>query len=248
MTKKFIVVTTALIIAITSCKISSGEFRSVKFYYKFQFMQIDPNRLIDYYDSTEVFQYQDYIIYRDPYINSKTIINMNKKGETLSEESNTEVKHQYIIYKLGSQRIKVYSSLKDTIGIDSNLNQFLTNNSLFRQNLVTSIPEKHKLIIAKGNLRVYQYTGIKKDVTYYDTAYLYFDRRFKEAPFSISLRIDSAFNRKLAKVRYIFNPTQQDNIMIPRREFLFELRPTDPYNYEDLKSLVKRYQKSKSKD
>ncbi|HEX3164626.1 MAG TPA: hypothetical protein VHQ93_00130 [Chitinophagaceae bacterium] len=61
---------------------------------------------------------------------------------------------------------------------------------------------------------------------YPDSLYYYFTNTFENVDYSFSRRLDSAKNMKLYKVRVLYNEgfSSSYKIMLPKREFLFEMR------------------------
>ncbi len=113
------------------------------------------------------------------------------------------------------------------ISLDSFLNiRAFKNFPFYNENndsLVESIPDKENQQLIEKHIFKH-----KKDQSYSDSVYYYFDNALNDIDYSFSKKLDSAKNRKLYKVRIIYNIIRKGNkgMDIPRREFSFEIQKT----------------------
>jgi len=122
----------------------------------------------------------------------------------------------------------LFNSITDTskglrLPIDSFLNERAYANANFdvpADSLYGKVENGNDTIVEKYFARTVH------NGNYPDSLYYYFTNTFENVDYSFSRRLDSAKNMKLYKVRVLYNEgfSSSYKIMLPKREFLFEMR------------------------
>ena len=88
----------------------------------------------------------------------------------------------------------------------------------------------------------------KKDDSFPDSTYLYFDDRLSEIPFALSPELDSLADSKLYKIKFIFGVDEKvkSNTGRVSRSFVIELKKVEKFNPDTVKMIYSRYLKDEA--
>jgi len=77
-----------------------------------------------------------------------------------------------------------------------------------------------------------------------DSLYFYFAKSYNHIDYSLSESLDSLRGMKLYKARMLFNGKMDNsmNVLMPKREIFFELRPTKVNHFQQVATLIRKYE------
>jgi hypothetical protein len=144
----------------------------------------------------------------------------------------------------------LFNSISDSskglkLPVDSFLNKRAYANASFNSN------EKDSLVESFGNrdtLVEEYFVNKSNDELHPDSLYFYFSKKYKNIDYTFSPKLDSLKNMKLYKVRLLYNAkfSTAYKTMLPRREYLFEIRNEGKNNIKQLDDFISRVSKSYS--
>lgn len=196
-----------------------NDLHHIKLIVNYPLVEFEENKLSNLKDTIPIYYWENYVFYNIPY----------KKTFEIDERLiNEEVKYSYFLFKKGNIYGYLFNSLDDT-----SLPQKLQVDSfLFRRAYAAKFDLKFKsLVEVKGDkhnnslIEKYVPENINNE-TYFDTIIFYFDKRLNGIDFSFSKDLDSAKEKKLYKVRLLYNEkfSATYQMMVPKREMLFEIQ------------------------
>ena len=167
-------------------------------------------------DTVWIFFYNNDVLYR---LSATTDLESNKKI------SGTET---WFIYHKKATHGLLFNSITDTsnslrLPVDSLLNTRAYANANFdvpADSLYGKVGNGNDTSVEKYFARTLH------NGNYPDSLYYYFTNSFENIDYSFSRKLDSTKNMKLYKVRLLYNEgfSSSYKIMLPKREFLFEMR------------------------
>jgi len=190
-------------------------------------------------DTFPIYYYSNYILYQLPY----TILQQNEKDSVI----NSKRSYRYFLFQRGGKKGCLFESIvgKEK-GREFPVDSFLADRAYYPLQLdSTHINYDHldeaKFDSATQNLTERYTVKDKYRGKYFDTSYYYYSNK-TEIQFSLSHQLDSAKNMKLYKVRFVFakNFLKENNRIIPRREYFYELYP---FKLADPVQIKNEYQK-----
>ncbi len=189
-------------------------------------------------DTFIIYHYGNYILYRlSP---TRNFANNEKIAGT----------EPYFIYKKNKGYGLLFSSINDTTkGKKMNTDSFLINKAFYT---IKAIPGTNDSLAAietdkKSNIVTECYLSkLKKDESIFDSSYYSFDKNFNNIDYTFSRELDSARGMKLFRIRLLYNGgySAMYNMVMPKREYLFEIKPLDIRNPDEIITLFERFGKS----
>lgn len=203
------------------------ELQFVKNFPLRAYKENDTVKILNIRDTTSIFYWEDYVLYKLPAV---------VQFETNQNIGGTE---PYLILKKGNSEGYYFESLKDSSkGLRVNIDSFLTRKGLKGKDFETPADTAWRLIIENSNTPngeiVEKYVPIHPpNETMFDSIFYYYSKGLKKVDFTFSRKLDSIKHSKLSRIRVMYNErfSQEDQFVIPKREFLFDLReviPKDP--------------------
>ncbi len=181
-------------------------------------------------DTIYIFYYKDFIVYK---LKPQRSLENNEKIKGTESYFCYEKDNKYGLFFKNSYN--KHDSIK--LPVDSLLTKeafksanFEVNNNLY---LHEAVEENNK----KELLEKY-YFKIKNE-NLYDSIYYYYSSSFKNIEYSLSKTLDSAKHLKLYKARLMYNQkfSTQHNLMMPKREYSFEIKEV-PFSND---SIIKQF-------
>ena len=169
----------------------------------------------------DTYMYIISIPYEDSYIT------YNKADSIIDEKVKRGVHYNYYIFNRSDKSGVKYDSLNAKKGVKFSTDSFINSKNFFKSDI--SLDSNYQLI---GKVPATKFDEIeiyhsknRVDENDPDSVYLSFSTRLK-APYSFSKKLDSARQKKLFKIRIIYNPskTEKYSFPIPRRELFFEIQ------------------------
>lgn len=230
-----------------NCKIAaSGTLRKVEVYQKIQIPMID-GRIEDLTDSVKVISYKNFVLFQVPYSNQKFLIRWDSTGEQHQTLISNEPKQKYFVHESTDSLGFEYDSLNSERGqkksVDSFLNTKVFGNLIFYDRKNDSLVESGEM--EKGILLEKYVPKVKFDYSYSDSSYFFFSNRFDNLNYTLSRELDSIKQKKLFKVVSVYNAGYDTAFKthLPRREYVFEIRPATLNNAKEIMDFIKRFEK-----
>jgi hypothetical protein len=197
---------------------------------------VGPVRLYNMHDTLTVYSYNGYKIYKL----APTVMH-----ETGLPIPNTE---PFFVFKRGDKYGMYFPSPTEAGGPEKVLADSLLKKRAFTGVVVTLNSNARLIdsIIDERGYLVERYALPQTpDPLAIDSAYLYFSKSYNNIEHSWSKTLDSLRKMKLYKVRLLFNEKKHDtaDVMMPKREYLFELQHTDIINTNELNTVIEKYEK-----
>ena len=175
----------------------------------------DAVNLFNLKDTVWIFYYDSKVLYR---------LSESRNLETDKKIAGTEA---WFIYHEKAKHGFLFNSISDSSrGLKLLVDSFLNNRAYASANF--DIPSDSLLIKAQDNevKFVEKYYTKEHNENYPDSIYYYFTNELKNIDYTFSRKLESLKNMKLYKVRLLYNETFSPSYkaMIPKREFLFEIR------------------------
>jgi hypothetical protein len=166
-------------------------------------------------DTVWIFYYDSKVLYR---------LSETRNLETDKKMLGTE---KWFIYREKAEYGFLFNSISDSSrGLKLLVDSFLNNRAYASANF--DIPSDSLFAKAqnKGEKFVEKYYSKEHTENYPDSIYYYFTNELKNIGYTFSRKLDSLKNMKLYKVRLLYNETfsLSYKAVIPKREFLFEIR------------------------
>jgi hypothetical protein len=226
---------------VTSSGVGGDSISKITFTYSFPLVKTDGEKKA-FTDSISIFYYKHYRIYQTHY--------------TKSIESDTslllmETKYKYFCFEKGASVGYWFDSLSDATGRRANVDSFLIQKANSRMDLNLA---KHDIFFSKhvtpnGITAIVYAANSIPDISYPDTTIHYFADTLQGVEYSLAPQNDTIKNARLFKIRLIYNAQEykdQRGLMMPAREFLFEVMPrtvNDPKFLMQLAERTKEYYK-----
>jgi len=230
-----------------NCKTAaSGTLKKVEIYQKFQIPMTD-GRLDDWVDSIKVISYKNFVLFQVPYSKQKFWISWDSTGEQHETLISNEPKQKYFIHEntdsLGFEYDALNSERGQQKSVDSFLNTKLFGNLIFYDRKNDSLVESREP--EKGILLEKYVPKVKFDYSYSDSSYFFFSNRFENLNYTLSRELDSIKQKKLFKVVSVYNAGYDTafKTQLPRREYIFEIRPATLSNAKEIMDFIKRFEK-----
>ena len=208
-----------------------------------QFPFVDnTGKLENQIDSLSIFYYSDYVIYRYPIGYSELkddttiILRDARKGELPA--------YNYYIFKQGGEYGYNYRSLKDSSPVRQLIDSFLRFNAFTDLQLKNDDPNYKQIEEkVKGNLMIVKkaLSNSSLDYSFPDSINLYYRKNVSGIPHSLVLQLDNKKNNKLMKLELIFNHKKYENLAIPNRALILELKEKESDVTANIISLVERF-------
>ena len=166
-------------------------------------------------DTVWIFYYDSKVLYR---------LSETRNLETDKKILGTET---WFIYREKAKHGFLFNSISDSSsGLKLLVDSFLINRAYASTNF--DFPSDSFFVKAQNKEEKFVEKYYIKEHTenYPDSIYYYFTNELKNIDYTFSRRLDSFKNMKLYKVRLLYNETFSPSYkaMIPKREFLFEIR------------------------
>jgi hypothetical protein len=199
----------------------------------------DVTKIYSLKDTISILFFKDCILYRLPEMT---------RFDNDEKVVNTE---QYFIYNRTQTQGLFFKTVNDSIGellpVDSFLRKRAMGGNKF-EILADTFWRQVEIFQNKVNGDfIEKYVPIKKtDETCFDSIYYYFTNSLNQIDYSFSRGLDSSRNKKLYKVRLIFNKgfSISQKIMLPKREFCFEIEESTIPEFNKIKSIIDRFKRN----
>jgi hypothetical protein len=185
-------------------------------------------------DTVWIFYYDSKVLYR---------LSETRNLETDKKMLDTET---WFIYREKAKYGFLFNSISDSsMGLKLLVDSFLNNRAYASANfdfpsdsLFAKDQNKEEKFVEKYHTKVHT-------ETYPDSIYYYFTNDLKNIDYTFSRKLDSLKNMKLYKVRLLYNETLSLSYkaIIPKREFLFEIRDEA---IGDSKGIINFFERAKS--
>ncbi|RYY97325.1 MAG: hypothetical protein EOO11_11205 [Chitinophagaceae bacterium] len=212
------------------------EFQFVRNFPVRAYKEQDSVRILNFRDTTSIVYMDAYALYRLPAVT---------QFETNQSIRGTEA---YLLMRRGAGTGRFFSSGADASpGVVVNVDSFLRKKGLQGEDFDVPADSAWQLVATTAGdrpdevLEKYAYTRPPTE-TVFDSIYYYYSKRPPAVDFSFSKKLDRAKRMKLSRVRFLYNErySTQEQFMVPKREFLFDLREVEPGNPEDTRRLLRR--------
>lgn len=189
----------------------------------------ETGQLTNLTDTIPIFYLDNFTLYKLPF--TKSIENEN--GILSVEKA-----YAYFIHKTKSTCGIWFNSLRDSnngvlLPVDSVLKKraYLTDFGI----LVDSMNKKYSLFENMIYLEKYVFRKKATEMSF-DSVYLYYNKHLNEIQYSFSPKLDSVRKLKLFKIRLLYNEANSPlySFLLPKREFLFEIREPERANQNDV--------------
>ncbi|MDP4263335.1 MAG: hypothetical protein Q8941_12485 [Bacteroidota bacterium] len=187
-------------------------------------------------DTVFIFYYGRYILYRLP---------GTRKFETDEKIAGSE---PWFIYRKQSAQGYLFTSISDsTRGMKLPADSFLHNRAFAGASF--DISTSDSLVERSGNKNTLvekYFCNKSNNENYPDSFYFYFSDNFKNIDYTFSRKLDSLRKMKLYKVRILYNEKTSSAYqkVLPKREFLFEIRNEGKNISKELIDFISRVSKS----
>lgn len=216
-----------------------NRIKRIDMFYNLPIVKLD-GELVNITDSISIFYHNNCILYKLPY----TYIREHM-GSILKQE----VKYNYFIYRNRKAYGYYFDSIKAISYHKMNVDSILSLKAFANFNFYNK--KNDSLIeVIKGREN---YFLIEKYIprkmpnhSYPDTIIFYYNDNFKNIDISFSKDLENIKKLKINKVRLI-NIAKFDtvnNIVLPNREFFFELREVPSFNSGEILSFCKSFEKN----
>ncbi|MEP7251373.1 MAG: hypothetical protein ABI683_03310 [Ginsengibacter sp.] len=193
-------------------------------------------------DTTGIFYFNNYILYRLP---------PTQVFETGENVKNSE---QYFIYNNEDEKGILFDSLKE----HCSTKQFSVDSFLFARggrgkDFDIPVDTVWKLAETFQNTEfvIEKYALIKQsNEFYYDSIYYYYSKNITPIDFSFSRKLDSIKGMKLQKIRLLYNENYSfsQSKIIPKREFSFEFKIMPTNNSNEIFNFFRRFENCSNKN
>ncbi|EHQ30350.1 hypothetical protein Mucpa_6294 [Mucilaginibacter paludis DSM 18603] len=243
---------TLIIFGFSSNRRNSDHCRFVKLVYKLEFIKPDNAEMVVMQDTLGIIYYGNYIAYQIPNEFTLSNVNMDKDQNVISENViREETKYSYMVYN----KNKNYGYMFDSIGaikaakvsVDSFLLKRAFKNFPFYNSVIDSLVSTSTKNESLVETRICKE---KKDESFNDTIHYFYKKGFEKIDYTFSKYLDSTRNLKLYKIQMIFNPIPKGKyaFAVPKREFLFELKPNETFNSKELTVFFENFKKRENMD
>ena len=229
---------------------SDRDWSSIYVINSFDFFKTDDGQSIPYKDSLNIVYHHDVVLLIFPY--SLVTYTMNTPGDKSTGEqklTSHKIKQKYLIYNIKSKLGKWYDSINAVkpvvVSVDSILRQKALKGFPFfnstNDTLISSVYSR------TGNIFQEKHTyKVKKDDSYCDSIFYYFNNDLKTIPFSYSRDLDSLRNSKVYKIKMIYNPIPKGKYAfpVPERQFNFQFQKVDIPNKNEIYLFIKDFERS----
>ena len=226
----------------------SQTLHAITVSYKFELLKPGDTEINTLNDSLRFYFLNELTICRlfIPYEQVK--VKMDRKGNITEKKLiDWGTRSRYFVYDKNNRYGLLYDSLTVTkarkLPVDSLLKKRLTTNAAMFYNsndsLVATIRRSEEILEEK------YIPIVKYDETYPDSIYLYYNKQLVDVTFSFSEELDGLKKTKLCKARFIYNPRRaaRENIVLPRRELLFQVKKTPVTDQIEITALFERFKK-----
>lgn len=192
-------------------------------------MPIDSNHIQQVSDSIFVFFYKNYTAYKIPYMHTYNIIEVDKSGKMVGQRSTPEIRYKYFCYKDSNSFGMRYDSSSARTGTKISVDSFLATYGVGTFALPKNYQDMYLLTNSTINADRLVQKYIARNIVdpqSYDSIYLYFSDKFNKIPFSIAKGKDRFDQKKLTKIRYLFNSKYdiEHSIIMLKREIGLEMQ------------------------
>ena len=165
-----------------------------------------------------------------------------------SQNSYVEIKiPQYLIFKKNKNTGFLYDSTFNKKISSEIVEEVLRKKYFYKSHFeIDDNVELYQISEFNANEKIVKYlTKVKKDISYPDTTIYYFSKKFTDCDFSLNHYMDSLFQSKLFKVRFIFNSSTIGNSseLIPKRELSVEKNVIENVRENSLINFLERFSK-----
>jgi hypothetical protein len=185
-----------VIILIAGC-FAAGSQKSIKFHkvnvlYKLPFVFGDSAEII--IDSTCILYAGDYMLYELPYRKREEVDNVLVLDTML---------YNYFVHKKGAEYGFLLQTLNDSSGKKLSADSMLKNRvkKNFDIPYLFKVENKAKSYSRENDSLLYKVLVL--DDLYFDSAYLYFNKKLQLQPYSLSEAVDSLYDSKLYKIEIL---------------------------------------------
>lgn len=209
---------------------------SIKFIHIAQDFKTDSGQLIEFADSMQIYFDGAYCIYKRPSLHVYAVNIFDKHGNFIGEKvTHQDTTYTYTIYKEKNKYGYLFDSITASkphkLNVDTFLRTTVNKGFNFLPGNSYRLTET-KWSADKDTLFEQYFCADKKDVSYADSIYYYYDKRLTDVNFSLSIKLDSLKKSKLVRVRFIYNKIPKGKIYngktfdfdTPRRELSYEIR------------------------
>ncbi|WP_448700515.1 hypothetical protein ACFGVR_01030 [Mucilaginibacter sp. AW1-3] len=232
-----------------SCRtfsVAQEIYTSIKLTSHFEFVKSSAGDLVKMDDNIGIVSYLDYVVYKIPHEFIYNKITRDKDFHIIhSIKTKEETKYSYLVYN----RKKSYGYMFDSINVAKaykvSVDSFLIKKAFKafpfyqkgRDNLVKLIKNIDDILIEK------YVCNQKKDASYFDTTYYFYDKKLSNVEYSFSRYLDSTRHSKLCKAKFIYNaiPATGQSPAIPKREFIFEIKRDDSINKKQIIDFINSF-------
>lgn len=213
--------------------------------------------LITVKDSIKIYYLDDLILFKVDYLtttyNKKAIVG----NEVIASEDPKTIESQtpnsiYYLCKKGAETGLKYDSLSAKTHTEFNVNNLLEKRTFKGAKLydtTNDILAEPAQTSKDGRIFEKYVPKTKFDASYNDSTYLFFTKKFKDVPYSLSKEADSLKKMKLTEVNFIYNAVKKDSknkMDIPRRKFIFKITEINIDNKSEILTMFKRFKEDSS--
>jgi len=227
---------------------TKNKLNLIKVTSKIQMVDKEKGKLINLIDSFFIFYYENLILYRIPEIIEFSKFTSDSNNNIINQKFiRAETRYSYCIFKKGESTGLLYDSLTSKNFSQFSTDSLLEEKTIFKQgismepyNIVESVTLNNDSVIFEKYI-----PKIKKDETFPDSSYLYFNKEFNKIGFSFSRKLDSLKGMKLYKFKIIYNPIPKEiyAFNVPRRELVFEFSEETVFNPKEVVDFFESYKK-----
>lgn len=195
-------------------------------------------------DSISIIRNNKTTIYRLPSYHSVSIASLNKEGDVISEELKTTLVFSYFLHKEKEISGLMYDSVNAGTYSEKLLVDSVLSKHAFKGGFNCLDNNKKKIaVVEEGDYSIETYIPAIKNSSSYDTTYLYFSKELKDLKYSFSPELDRERHAKLFRIKHVRNPVMsaEGKTLVPRIEYLFDLKRMKVGNEKPLKNLVNRF-------
>ncbi|MCW3074914.1 MAG: hypothetical protein JWP69_1983 [Flaviaesturariibacter sp.] len=194
-------------------------------------------KILNLRDTSFIFHYGAYTLYKLP----ATV--------QLETSENIQGTEPFLLRKKGDEWGYYFTSIKDSsngerVKVDSLLKRKRMKGEDFALPSDTAWRLVSKVFDSKAQEFVEKYASIRQpnEVTF-DSIFYYYSKSVFDTDFSFSKRIDSVTQMKLFRIRFLYNErfSVQEQFVIPKREFLFDLKNVQVHSSKEIKRLFEHF-------
>jgi hypothetical protein len=214
------------------------EFQYVHNFPVRAFKENDTVKILNFRDTTSIYSMGSYVLYKLP----PTV-----QFETNQNISGTE---PFLIYKKGVEGFGYYfNSIQDSSGgVKVKVDSFLAKKGLRGGDFDIPSDSAWRLVAKDSDNAtrevVEKYALIKEaNETTFDSIFYYYSKAMQKVDFSFSKKLDSLKAMKLCRIRFLYKErfSQEEQFIIPKREFLFDLKDVTPKNTRSGQKLLDHF-------